>query len=178
MRTVATVLQRVGYRVETIENRTRRPWHLLYSFYFPYAANLSERRPQVQRLYNEVRLADSGKVNAFYGSMRFASKVHLAMNPALRGVVPESFRIPQDLNAFRRFVHERPEERFLLKKNTHRGVRLLGGREAVEALAESGGGAEAFVQRFIPNPLLIDGRKFDIGVRILFGEFIFKRANE
>ena len=58
--------------------------------------------------------------------------------------------------------------RWLLKRQSHRGIRLISSKEDARAAAKQAGvsGAAVFAAAYVP-PLLLDGRKWDIGMYVV-----------
>ena len=82
--------------------------------------------------------------------------------------IPVAFRLPEESETFRRFASAHPTKRWVTKSNMHRGIRVRSDLdELLQSVSSSKRGAEAFVQEFVESPLLIDGRKFDIGVYVV-----------
>jgi tubulin monoglycylase TTLL15 len=69
--------------------------------------------------------------------------------------VPKAFHLPKDKDKFLAYANAHPEKLWVKKSNDHRGIRV---EQADKMNLETEG---TFVQEFIHNPLLIDG-KYDI----------------
>ena len=83
--------------------------------------------------------------------------------------IPVAFRLPEEVEEFRRFTATHPNVTWVSKSNLHRGIQvrpnqvdILGSAPPYSASSE-----QQFVQEFVDSPLLIDGRKFDIGVYVV-----------
>ena len=102
--------------------------------------------------------------------------------------IPVAFRLPRDADAFRGFAASHPEVSWVTKSNHHRGIRLQRDPEEIIKNVSSSSASsvsdvlstpiESFVQEFVDKPLLVDNRKFDIGVYVVItsvrqsGQFI------
>ncbi|GBP58032.1 Tubulin polyglutamylase ttll6 [Eumeta japonica] len=142
---VHAVLERLGYEKST----NASPWTLLWSHDYPFRA-----------LYPHLhRLRPHQKVNHFPGTGFITNKVDLATSESK--YIPKAFKLPADEAEFLRYAEENKDSLFLEKHNQHRGVSL---KNVSEVDTRSG---ERFVQEFVRRPLLVDGRRFDVGVYVL-----------
>ncbi|MEW5315281.1 MAG: hypothetical protein WDW38_006722 [Sanguina aurantia] len=90
-------------------------------------------------------------------------------------LMPRSFMLPEELPAFKQWILTKPgaaEELWILKTAQHlgMGLTLLKGPAAVkEAGTKRKEGAKPYVlaQTYVPDPMLIDGRKFGIRVWVV-----------
>ncbi|KAK2553783.1 putative tubulin polyglutamylase ttll-15 [Acropora cervicornis] len=152
--------------------KTQRP--ILRSGYLNHVMAVFSRIGYVRTQANS-RLFD---VNHFPGSGYITNKVSLAVN--YFPFIPPAFVVPKDSNKFLEEVRNYPNKLWVEKSNNHRGIRIksLKGCEVEETkfggvdindnnedeIDLTKGSNEYFVQEYIANPLLVDGRKFDIGV--------------
>ncbi|XP_061172452.1 probable tubulin polyglutamylase ttll-15 [Saccostrea echinata] len=139
---VFAVFERIGYVVGDGES----DWDVLWSHEYPFeqlAKKISDLKPHQ-------------KVNHFPGSGYITNKVSLAVsnNP----YIPRAFKIPKEKDKFYQYAEEHPNTLWVQKRNSHRGIKI----KHVQELDLSDEGS--FVQVFVDQPFLIDGRKFDIGV--------------
>ncbi|CAB3386117.1 Hypothetical predicted protein [Cloeon dipterum] len=75
--------------------------------------------------------------------------------------VPKSFKLPEQHEAFLEYVNKFPNKSFVEKSIFHRNV-------SIKALNDiSKHTSEKFIQEYVANPILIGGRKFDIGVYVV-----------
>ena len=81
--------------------------------------------------------------------------------------IPVAFRLPEEVAAFRRFAASHPNLTWVSKSNLHRGIQVRRDFHELLGSSRSGSAAQQFVQEFVDSPLLIDGRKFDIGVYVV-----------
>lgn len=95
------------------------------------------------------------KVNHFPGCGFITNKIDLATTDMK--YVPKAFRLPVDEEKFRNYA-EKTEKLFVVKHHQHRHIKI----KKLEEINFKDN--ETFVQEYIPNPLLVDGHKFDIGV--------------
>ena len=96
------------------------------------------------------------QVNHFPGCGYVTNKVSLATSELNH--VPKAFHLPKDKGKFLDYAKLHPEKLWVKKSNDHRGIRV---QDATSMDLETEG---TFVQEFVHNPLLIDG-KYDDFVR-------------
>lgn len=95
------------------------------------------------------------KVNHFPGCGFLTNKIDLATTDMK--YIPKAFRLPEDENKFRMYA-ENTDKLFVVKHHQHRHIKV----KKIDEINFKNN--ETFVQEYIPNPLLVDGHKFDIGV--------------
>ncbi|XP_065833475.1 probable tubulin polyglutamylase ttll-15 isoform X1 [Oscarella lobularis] len=143
---VKAVFERLGYDIRATKDDD---WDVLWSLKSPYVAfgeRLSKLKPHQ-------------KVNHWPGLGSVTSKSDLATSKLLSA--PVGYRLPKETDAFRAATKANPDKMWVVKSGTHRGVRV---RKQVDNVLKIRHDANLFIQEFISNPFLIDGRKFDIGV--------------
>lgn len=108
--------------------------------------------------YSEVmnHLKPHQKVNHFPGSGYLTNKVSLAQTNL--NFIPKAFEIPAKKWQFLEYANKHRNITWVQKSNQHRGIQL----KSIENIDLSVQGT--FVQEYIARPLLIDGRKFDVGI--------------
>lgn len=89
-------------------------------------------------------------MNHFPGSGFITNKVSLATSDLRH--IPKAFHLPKDKDKFLAHSKEHPDKLWVKKSNDHRGIRV----ESTESMNLDTAGT--FVQEFIHNPLLIDGK--------------------
>lgn len=89
-------------------------------------------------------------MNHFPGSGFITNKVSLATSNLRH--IPRAFHLPKDKEAFLTHAKEHPDKLWVKKSNDHRGIRV----QTVPNMNLDTPGT--FVQEFIQNPLLIDGK--------------------
>ncbi|CAD5115239.1 DgyrCDS4231 [Dimorphilus gyrociliatus] len=138
---VMRVLERVGY----VRGTNNSNWDLLWAHDYPFGS---------------VKGLDSLKshqmVNKFPGSGWITNKLSLATSNIKQA--PKAFKIPSEKDAFFKYAKKYPLKKWVQKSNNHRGIRI----RSVDELDFSTG--NTFVQEYIDNPYLIDGKRFDIGI--------------
>jgi len=139
---VYSLLERGGYTRVGIDS----DWDLLWAHEYPFRV-LKEQL---------MKLKKTQKVNHFPGSGYITNKVNLATSGLPH--VPIAFKIPDQKAQLINYAKKYPESLFVQKSNNHRGIRIQPLRDL--DLDTTG----TFVQKYIHQPLLIDGHKFDIGV--------------
>ena len=121
-------------------------WRVLWAHDYPFN-NLSEQLKDLKA---------HQKVNHFPGSGHVTSKVNLAQSSM--PFIPKAFRMPKDAAKFKDYSAQHPEMVWVQKNNNHRGIEI---KQAKDVDLDKD---NSFVQRFVDDPFLIDGYKFDIGV--------------
>ena len=76
--------------------------------------------------------------------------------------MPLAFELPSEYGEFIRYRHANPnkKQKWVIKSGKHRNIKVLED-EQVNSLART---EEKFVQKLVSPPLLINGKKFDIGI--------------
>ncbi|KAL3874224.1 hypothetical protein ACJMK2_037269 [Sinanodonta woodiana] len=142
LRHVFEVFSRLGY----VHGDSQTTWDVLWSHDYPFTS-------MAKHLSN---LKSHQKVNHFPGSGYITNKVSLATSQSQS--IPMAFRIPKDKDKFLKHIKDNPGKMWVQKNNNHRGIKIL---TVKELDLESEG---SFLQEYVSKPLLIDGRKFDIGI--------------
>ncbi|GBM35318.1 hypothetical protein AVEN_195825-1 [Araneus ventricosus] len=142
---VKQMFQKMGYRIQTHDQMN---WDIMWAHTYPFYSLAQEM----------AHLKPTQKVNHFPGSGFITQKSNLA---AL-GInhIPKSFLLPNGKTDFVRYVEKNPTKFWILKSSAHRGMKLMNGTENLDAEG-------SFVQEFIRNPLLINRKKFDVGVYVM-----------
>ena len=89
------------------------------------------------------------------GSMTF--KVRLAMEDYIPQI-PKAFKLPTQKRQFLAYSKLHPTKLWVQKNDGHRGIKILAGNKL--DLKSHG----TFVQEYVDNPFLVDGRRFDVGI--------------
>ncbi|XP_062503753.1 probable tubulin polyglutamylase ttll-15 [Corticium candelabrum] len=144
---VIAVFERLGYDTSA---KKEDNWDVMWSHEYPFG--------QLGGLLSEMKATQ--KVNHWPGSGYLTMKGNLATSKLKS--TPLGFRIPKEIKEFRAEAKNHPDKLWVQKSNNHRGVRIKKIEEMY--LLDVPYDAGVFVQEFVSNPLLIDGRKFDIGI--------------
>lgn len=147
LRHVIESFRRYGYRI----GGRADGWSVLWSHDYPFTELASDMR----------ELKPGQVVNHFPGSGYITNKGSLSMDRSIRQL-PLTFKLPAQTVEFLRNAEERPSAMWVQKNRDHRGIHVVDPGEVAAAADEE----ETFVQELIANPLLIDGKKFDIGVYV------------
>ncbi|CAB3370657.1 Hypothetical predicted protein [Cloeon dipterum] len=143
---VSSVFQRLGYKV-TFNGKD--DWDVMWTHSDPF----DEFPPD--------KLKAHQLVNKVPGIRFLTSKLHLAI--AGGPGIPPSFQLLEDKEKFLKYVEENPKDKFLVKGNTHGMVKL----QPFNEINLHSSSRTTFIQKFIDNPLLIDGHFFDFGVYVI-----------
>ncbi|KAF6262781.1 tubulin-tyrosine ligase family-domain-containing protein [Scenedesmus sp. NREL 46B-D3] len=104
-----------------------------------------------------------GRKDRLYRNIAAAAR--RTRNPAAFGFVPKFFILPADLEEFKLDLAQNPRTTYIRKpvaSSRGRGVRIVTDPHALDAAALT----DVILQHYIPNPLLIGGRKFDLRVYV------------
>ncbi|PIC27136.1 hypothetical protein B9Z55_019480 [Caenorhabditis nigoni] len=150
MKHIREMFEHTGYRIVTkneltLDTKWDVMWHHEYSFtQEPFKTLIKNASP------NQI-------VNHVPGSGYYTSKVQLATSDLSTGV-PKAFQLPEEKEKFIEYAEKNPEVLWVQKDNTHRNIKIrsIGDMDL--------GKNNSFIQKFVDNPLLIDNRKFDIGI--------------
>ncbi|KAG8182938.1 hypothetical protein JTE90_010567 [Oedothorax gibbosus] len=142
---VKHLFQRMGYRIHFHEHMD---WDILWSHTYPFYSLAKEM----------ANLKTNQKVNHFPGSGFITQKANLATLPINH--IPKSFSLPNNKENFLDFAKKNKDKTWLMKSSSHRGMKLFNGTENIEI-------SGSFIQEFIKNPLLVSGKKFDIGIYVM-----------
>ncbi|CAL1543628.1 unnamed protein product, partial [Lymnaea stagnalis] len=108
------------------------------------------------------------KINHFPGSGYITNKVYLAQTNM--HFIPLAFALPAQKSSFVNFASSNTNTSWVQKSNNHRGIQV---KKFGDVDLTKG---DTFVQQFIGNPFLIDGRMFDIGVYMVIASIDPLRA--
>lgn len=139
-------LESMGYRRTDVESMD---WDLLWSHEYPFV--------KLSNIF--ANLKPHQKINHWPGNVALASKLELSTSNDFP-FIPKSFKVPKNLENFVNYASSNPNKKFIQKNISHRNVSMVGERFDKES-------GNIFIQEFVPNPYLIDGYKFDIGVFVL-----------
>ncbi|CAJ0941734.1 unnamed protein product, partial [Mesorhabditis belari] len=149
MKHIFEVFRLLGYHVITGPQPLNVQWDVMWTHEFPFSNDLYR---------HQIHGASPDQlINHVPGSGFYTSKVALATANISIGV-PQAFQLPYEKEKFIEFAKENPDYLWVQKDNNHRNIEI---KLLTEIDFEK---PESFVQRFVDNPLLIDNRKFDIGI--------------
>ncbi|XP_065345880.1 probable tubulin polyglutamylase ttll-15 [Cloeon dipterum] len=78
--------------------------------------------------------------------------------------IPPAFRLPKDSDKFLKYAEENPSSQFLEKSHVERNSKHIYLKPVKDINLNA---YDKFVQLFVSNPLLIDGKKFEFGVYVV-----------
>ena len=131
-------------------------WDILWSHNYPFS-NRTARGAWLKTLPADKR------VNKIPGSGFLSSKQSLAKIKDYK-YFPKAFVLPSDWSKFAKEREQDPDSYWLLKSGKHRNIRVV---QSDEILNDE---KEKFIQKMISPPLLINGRKFDIGTYVVLAQ--------
>ena len=137
-------MKRAGY--SKVSYNTSDDWSVMWAHDYPF----KKIKPVMMKM-NSYQ-----KVNKLPGSGFVTNKVNLATSES--PYIPKAFRIPNDTEKLKKYAEENPNTMFVQKNSNHRGIKI----EKLDKLDLKSSGS--FVQKYVDDPFLIDGYKFDIGV--------------
>lgn len=97
------------------------------------------------------------RVNHFPGTGFITNKITLSTTPRVPHIL-KAFRLPHEKERFLDHSKRHPNQLWIQKSDSHRGISIKTSETVDFDLGET------LVQEYMANPLLIDGKKFDIGI--------------
>ncbi|XP_071503433.1 probable tubulin polyglutamylase ttll-15 [Diadema antillarum] len=141
---VMAVFDRIGY----LQGNANSKWDVLWAHDYPFtelAAVIAKLQPHQ-------------KVNHFPGTGYITNKVFLATSDIK--YIPKAFQIPDQKEAFLAETRQNKDTLWVQKSSSHRGIKV----KAIDDLDLNA--KNTFIQQYIANPYLIDGKKFDLGLYV------------
>lgn len=74
--------------------------------------------------------------------------------------MPTAFELPSQFNKFNEYAKANPEGHWVVKSGKHRNIKIVEARDFLKLRSTK----EQFVQRLVEPPMIIDKKKFDIGI--------------
>ncbi|GAB0100879.1 TTLL6 [Sergentomyia squamirostris] len=142
---VKEVLDRINFSWTNESNE----WDLMWAHDYPFL-KLPDLRTEMK---------SHQRINHFPGSGFITNKVDLALTES--DYIPKAFRLPQDADKFQEYAKKHPDKEFVQKHNQHRHIYL----KTISDIDTSDN--DTFIQEYMSNPLLVDGKKFDIGAYVV-----------
>ncbi|XP_065653836.1 probable tubulin polyglutamylase ttll-15 isoform X1 [Hydra vulgaris] len=146
---VINIFEQTGY-VAIAGITPPKKWDVMWSYTFPFLNNFNDLLQKLQ---------PHQKVNHMPGIGYLTLKVYLAS--LKKQWIPEAFVLPEDKDQFDLRVQKFPNKSWVQKSNNHRGIKII---QAKDVDFQS---TNSFIQEFVDQPLLVDGKKFDIGVYVV-----------
>lgn len=103
------------------------------------------------------KLEPRQRINHFPGTGFITNKMTLSTTPKVPHVL-KAFRLPAEKEKFIAYTKNNPEKLWIQKSSSHRGISIESATTVNLDLDDT------LVQEYMSNPLLIDGKKFDIGI--------------
>lgn len=97
------------------------------------------------------------RINHFPGTGFITNKVTLSTSPKVPHIL-KAFRLPAEKDKFLNYINKHPNKSWIQKSSSHRGISIETSQSVDLDLQDT------LVQEYMSNPLLIDGKKFDIGI--------------
>ena len=158
---VFNVLDRVGFSY--VNDSVNENWSLLWAHEYPF------NKEEKSHIFGKMNAFQ--KVNKIPGLTYLTNKILLVTSG--HPTIPKAFRMPQQLSELQKYSKQYPKTMFVHKNAQHRGIEI---QTVEDLLSRQEDKEESFAQVYVPNPLLIDGYKFDIGVYIIISSISPLRA--
>lgn len=103
------------------------------------------------------KLEPRQRINHFPGTGFITNKMTLSTTPKVPHIL-KAFRLPAERDRFLAETEREPDKFWIQKSASHRGISIETSKTVNLDLNDT------LVQEYMSNPLLIDGKKFDIGI--------------
>lgn len=135
----------------------RDEWSVLWSHLYPFG-------DPPRKYYGDFlrKLPDNLKLNKLPGTGWVSSKQALSKLKDYR-FMPKSFELPTQFNQFIDFTKSNPSGYWVVKSGKHRNIKVIKDEDFSKLRSTK----EQFVQRLVTPPMIIDKKKFDIGIYIV-----------
>lgn len=151
-----------GYLDHVIDSLLRHGYNI------KFANPNSSHRFENTKIYNLVwsheypfqaikNLMPNQRINHFPGIGFITSKATLSTTPQVPNLL-KAFKLPIEKDRFLEYSSANPDKQWIQKSSSHRGITIETSQSVNLELNDT------LVQEFMSNPLLIDGKKFDIGI--------------
>jgi len=104
-----------------------------------------------------TKLEPLQRINHFPGTGFITNKMTLSTTPNVPHIL-RAFRMPAEKEKFLTYAKQNPKQLWIQKSSSHRGISIET-KETVNLDMN-----DTLIQEYMSNPLLIDGKKFDIGI--------------
>ncbi|CRK91457.1 CLUMA_CG005126, isoform A [Clunio marinus] len=156
--TLERIWERFGY--EYVNGSNGDDWDICWSHELPYGPGVMMKSSQYDDIL-KTPLKPHQRVNHFPGINYLTSKSFLSSsNRDLKYILP-GFFFPQNIDAFKKYVKENPDVRFVEKKKSNRGIKL------VEIEDINFDQSDKYYQKFMERPYLVEDRAMDMGIYVL-----------
>uniref|UniRef100_A0ABM0H100 Tubulin polyglutamylase TTLL7-like n=1 Tax=Saccoglossus kowalevskii TaxID=10224 RepID=A0ABM0H100_SACKO len=139
---VIAVFERLGF----LRGGPESEWDVIWAHDYPF----------VELSKHLMNMLPHQRINHIPGIGFITNKVYLATSNLK--YIPKAFEMPEQKELFLKQVEEKPDTLWVQKSSNHRGIQV---KKLKDLDLDN---EKTFMQEYIHNPFLIDGRKFDIGV--------------
>ncbi|CRK87998.1 CLUMA_CG001784, isoform A [Clunio marinus] len=153
--TLERIWNRFGY--DYVNGTNGDDWDICWSHELPYGPGVMSKSPQYDAIL-KTPLKPHQRVNHFPGINHLTSKSFLAsMNRDSKYILP-GFYFPKDIESFKKYVKENPKTKFVEKKKSNRGIKLVNVKDV------KFNDKDVYYQKFLEKPYLVEDRAMDFGI--------------
>lgn len=144
------VFERAGYS----RSYERDSWSVLWSHLYPFG-------DPPRKYYGDYlkSLPEDRRVNKIPGTGWVSSKQALSKLVNYK-YMPTAFELPSQFNKFNDYAKSNPEGHWVVKSGKHRNIKIVDAKDFLKLRSTK----EQFVQRLVEPPMIVDKKKFDIGI--------------